>query len=125
MTRGEFEQMLGSLAKGWAERRYEDVAAQFADDVFYADPNSYALVDRQMLRRFFEDDGGYEQSCVFHNFVFNEGDQLGAAEYTYEGTYRYHGTVWVKIVDGKIASWREYQHRSEKHWNEFWQRARD
>jgi hypothetical protein len=29
------------------------------------------------------------------------------------------GADLVRIVDGKIANWREYQHRSELAWDEF------
>ena len=124
MTRAEFEDLLWSLSSGRGERRYGDVAAHFADDVFYSDANDYAFTDRRSLLQFFADDEGYEQSCVFHNSVFDETRQLGAAEYTYEGTYCYHGTVWITLAGDKIASWREYQHRSDLDWNEFWDKRR-
>lgn len=120
MTRDEFKSLLIALSEGWTNKCYGDVAAHFADDVFYADPNSYAFTDRKSLLRFFKDDEGYEQSCRFHNSVFDEAQQLGAAEYTYKGTYRYHGTVWISVEGDKIVGWREYQHRSEKDWKEFW-----
>ena len=120
MTKDEFGNVLSSLASGWSERRYEQVAAHFSEDVFYSDPTSYSLTGRRSVLEFFQDDEGYEQSCRFHNAVFDESQQLGAAEYTYAGTHVYHGTVWIKIENGLIAGWREYQHRSEKGWEEFW-----
>ena len=117
MTHAEFQQLLTSLSNGWANKRYGEVADHFAEDTFYSDPKNYTFTNRESLQRFFEDDSGCEQSCTFHNSVFDELQQLGAAEYTYVGTYRYHGTVWIKVSDGKIASWREYQHKSERNEN--------
>lgn len=120
MRETEFRSMLDRLAAGWTERAYEAVAAHFADGVYYSDAVNYAFRDRESLLRFFRDDEDREQSCVFHDAIFDEGRQVGAAEYTYSGSYRYHGTVWIKLVNDKIASWREYQHKSEKDWEEFW-----
>jgi len=117
MTRDEFRQLLSSLSDGWANRRYGEVADHFADDIFYSDPKNYTFTSRESLQRFFEGDEGRDQSCTFHNTIFDESQQLGVAEYTYIGSYRYHGTVWIKVDGGKIASWREYQHRSERNGN--------
>ena len=114
MTRDEFQQLLSSLSDGWANRRYGEVADHFAEDIFYSDPKHYTFTNRESLKHFFENDEGWEQSCTFHNTVFDEAQQLGAAEYTYVGTYKYHGTVWIKVAGSKIASWREYQHRLER-----------
>jgi hypothetical protein len=32
---------------------------------------------------------------------------------------RYHGIVVVKIREGKISNWREYQYKSDLEWREF------
>ncbi|SRR5687768_16391688 len=117
MTHDEFQQLLSSLSDGWTHRRYGEVADHFADDIFYSDPKNYTFTNRESLQRFFEDDEGCEQSCTFHNTIFDEAQQLGAAEYTYVGTHRYQGTVWIKVAGGRIASWREYQHKSERNGN--------
>ena len=122
MTSSDFDQMLKALAKGWTNREYAFVAEHFAEDVFYSDPQNYTIHDRESLLAFFEDDDGKPQSCAFHDQVFHEARQIGVAEYTYEGTFRFNGTVWIELRDDKIASWREYQHRSEKDWNEYWKR---
>lgn len=122
MNKGEFTSMLKLLADGWTDREYGLVANQFTEDVFYSDPRNYTFRDRDSLLAFFEDDDGLPQSCVFHDSIFDEARQLGVAEFTYVGTYRYHGTAWIKLRGDKIASWREYQHISDKEWDEFWQR---
>jgi len=119
MTRQEFEAVLQALARGWAERDYEKVASFFAEDVRYADPTRYRIASRVELLEFFRNDEGFEQSTVWHNFVFDEERQVGAAEYTYQGTHRYHGTVWIQMRGNLIARWREYQHVSDLEWEEF------
>jgi hypothetical protein len=71
------------------------------------------------LRAFFENDEGYPQRTVWHTIVFDEEQQVGAAEYTYDGTHRYHGTALVRVKDGKVTNWREYQHIDPREWKEF------
>jgi hypothetical protein len=120
MTLQELEAMLQALARGWTERDYEKVASFFAEDVRYADPTRYRIASRAGLLEFFRNDEGCEQSTVWHNVVFDEERQVGAAEYTYQGTHRYHGTVWIQVRGNLIARWREYQHTSDLEWEEFW-----
>ena len=122
MDRIKFGAMLKLLADAWSDREYALVASQFAEEVFYSDPRNYTFRDRQSLLAFFSDDDGRPQSCTFHNWVFDEERQLGVAEFTYVGTYRYHGTVWIEVRSGQIVTWREYQHISDKDWDAFWQR---
>lgn len=121
MTRQEFEAMLQALARGWTEKDYEKVASRFAEDVRYLDPTRYSFSSRAELLEFFGAEEG-EESTVWHNVVFDEERQLGAAEYTYQGTRRFHGTVWVQLRGDLIARWREYQHVSDQEWEEFWER---
>lgn len=119
MTRSEFETMLQALARGWTSRDYDKVASHFADDVRYLDPTRYRFASRAELLGFFQDEGN-EESTVWHNVIFDEDRQVGAAEYTYQGTHRYHGTVLVKVRGNLISHWREYQHVSDLEWEDFW-----
>ena len=122
MNNGEFASMLRLLADGWTDREYTLVASHFTDDVFYCDPRNYTFHDRASLLEFFKDDDGRPQSCEFHDSIFDEDRQIGVAEFTYVGTYTYHGTVWIQLDGDKIASWREYQHISDRSYSEFWQK---
>ena len=122
MKTNQFAAMLAAMAENWTRRAYEKVAENFGDDVFYSDSLHYRLTNRRDLLAFFRDDGGHSQSCVFHRAVFDEAEQTGAAEYTYEGTHRYHGTVWIKIENDLIVEWREYQQTSPLDWEDYWKR---
>lgn len=119
MTNNEFHQLLNTLAQAWVARDYATAAQCFAEDVRYADPQRYEFSNRADLRAFFENDEGLEQQSVWHNLVFDEAQQIGVAEYTYEGSWRYHGTVWVKVQNGLITHWREYQHTDPREWEDF------
>ena len=119
MTKEEFTTLLYSLSDAWAKRDYVAAISAFADDVRYADPLRYSMSNKAELQKFFQDDEGYTQSTVWHMILFDEQQQVGAAEYTYDGTYRYHGTVLVKIHEDKISRWREYQHIDGREWDEF------
>lgn len=119
MTKAEFKALLEELAVAWGRRDYLAAASVFADDVQYADPLRYRLKSRAELQAFFENDDGYSQATVWHLIVFDEAQQSGAAEYTYQGTHRYHGTALIKVRDGKISHWREYQHIDDRAWEDY------
>ncbi len=91
----------------------------FAEDVQYIDPLRYSFTSRTALREFFEADEGYEQRTVWHTIIFDEQQQSGAAEYTYDGTHRYHGIALARVRSGMIAQWREYQHIDAREWVAF------
>ena len=119
MTSQEFRQLLDRLATGWATQHYGAVAQEFSENVRYGDPTRYCFDNRRDLQNFLENDESYEQCTIWHTVVFDEAQQVGAAEYTYEGAHRYHGTVWVRVHGGCITHWREYQHINNKPWEEF------
>ena len=120
LTADEFRALLERLGAAWRARDYAAAAACFAEDVTYGDPTRYALHGRAALRGFFEDDDDKEQRLNWHTIVFDPAQQAGAAEYTYEGTHRYHGAVVVEVANGVIALWREHQHvDEERSWEEF------
>jgi hypothetical protein len=85
MTSQEFRQLLDRLATGWAKRDYAAVAQEFSEDVRYGDPTRYSFDNRRDLQKFFENDEGCEQRTTWHTVIFDEAQQLGVAEYTYEG----------------------------------------
>lgn len=120
MKREEFVEMLNAISESWQKRDYARAAQFFAENVRYADPLNYRFDNRADLQKFFENDEGFEQKNTWHNIIFDESQQLAAVEYTYEGTHRYHGVALVKVSNGKITHWREYQHISQLDWQKFW-----
>lgn len=119
MKKGQFAEMLQDLAAAWTRNDPDAVCAAFSADVHYSDPTRYAFRNLAELRAFFDADAGEEQKCDIHATVFDEDQQLGAAEYTYDGKYRYHGLVLIQVVNDKIASWREYQHVDDRSRTDF------
>ena len=55
----------------------------------------------------------------WHHLLFDEANQIGAGEYTFTYQVRTHGMVIVRIVNGKIANWREYEQQSPMEWERF------
>lgn len=47
----------------------------------------------------------------WHHLAFNEQEQVGFGEYTFEMHGRYHGIVVVQVESGLIKQWREYQYK--------------
>src|SRR5687767_13968349 len=119
MTRAQFVQLLDRLGHAWTRRDYEAAAEVFALDVHYSDPTRYTLIGRPALLEYFRNDDGYEQRTVWHRVLFDEESQTGVAEYTYEGTHRYHGAVFVELNEVLIVRWREYQHVDARDWDSF------
>ena len=56
---------------------------------------------------------------TWHHLAFDEATQVGFGEYTFQMNNRYHGIVVVRIRDGRIANWREYQYQSPLDWETF------
>jgi hypothetical protein len=123
MTRQEFVDLLQHLSSGWKERHYADIIGRFAPDVLYVDPLRYRFTDRTVLLQFFQDDAGAEQTVDFHHVLFDEADQIGMVEYSYRGSFLYHGVVVVKMVAGLIQEWREFQHTSPLPWEQFFRES--
>ncbi len=119
MTSAQFSALLDALADGWRARDYPAVARQFADNVQYGDPTRYMLNGRTQLLEFFSADDDQPQNVQWHLRLFDESQQLGAAEYSYDGTLRYHGAALIRVCDGLITHWREYQHTDARVWTEF------
>jgi hypothetical protein len=119
MTKPEFVRLLETMAEGWNEWDPAKTAACFAERVRYGDPTRYAFETREQLLEFFRPLPGEEPSVVWHTILFDEEEQAGVAEYTYVGTHRYHGLVLIRVGDGLVTSWREYQHISELEWEDF------
>lgn len=54
-----------------------------------------------------------------HHLAFDESQRIGFGEYTIQMSHGYHGIVIVRMENGKICNWREYQYKSPLDWNDF------
>jgi ketosteroid isomerase-like protein len=122
MTTSEFRDLLEKIAAAWKRGDARAAADCFAEDAVYSEPPDRQLYQgRVQLYEFFGGNQSPPQpmSMTWHHVVFDEERLIGAGEYTFQGQNRYHGAVLIRIVNGKIANWREYQYRSDLTWDEF------
>jgi uncharacterized protein (TIGR02246 family) len=120
LTAAGFRRLLETVAAGWNEGDARRAADCFADDAVYVEPPDRQVYrGREALYEFFGGESPPPMSMRWHHVVFDEAEQVGAAEYTFEGRRRYHGLVIVRVDGGTIARWREYQYASELEWPDF------
>ena len=111
---------MNTIADAWNAGDTERALACFTDDAVYMEPpDEQVYRGRDELWEFFGEEEPPPMHLDWHHMVFDERSQIGAAEYTYEGTNRYHGVALVQIRDDRIASWREYQTQSDLDWETF------
>ena len=119
-SQDRFEAILQGVADAWNAGDAAAAANLFAEDAVYLEPPDRQLYrGRRALYEFFGGDQKIPMSMTWHHLAFDETAQIGFGEYTFKGTNQYHGIVVVRIRDGKIANWREYQYKSAEPWSVF------
>jgi len=122
ISTGEFNQLMQIVADGWNEGEARKAADCFSEDAVYVEPPEKQLYrSRAELYDFFGGNHGTDlpMKMTWHHLAFNQEDQIGFGEYTFEMHGRYHGIVVVKIEGGLIKHWREYQYRTRLNWEDF------
>ena len=131
MINTEFEELMKTIAEGWNEGDARtpalaggarEAADCFSEDAIYIEPPEKQLYrGRDALYEFFGGDHGTDipMKMTWYHLAFNEHEQIGFGEYSFEMHRRYHGIVVVKIKAGLNKHWREYQYRTEVGWEEF------
>ena len=122
LTAAEFRELMTTVAAGWNEGDARKAADCFAEDATYSEPpRKQFYKGRAALFRFFGGDRKPEppMKMAWHHLVFDEATQVGAGEYTFRMNRQYHGVVMVKVRNGRIHNWREYQYQSALPWDEF------
>lgn len=122
LTTAQFKALMSSVSDGWNEGNARKAADCFTEDAVYSEPPRKQFYrGRAQLYEFFG--GGTKpdppMKMAWHHLAFDETSQVGAGEYTFEMNRRYHGVVIVRIRDGRIANWREYQYQSTLSFEEF------
>jgi hypothetical protein len=122
ITAADYKRLMDQLAEAWNTSDARRAVELFADDAVYsAPPEGRVRRGRDELFRFFGGPSGRPRPMrmEWHHLVFDEESQIGAGEYTFTYEIRTHGVVMVRIVNGKIANWREYEEASPLDWEEF------
>jgi ketosteroid isomerase-like protein len=121
LTFAEFRALMSRLADAWNSNDAKTAAACFTDDAIYTSPpDSRVLRGRDALFQFFGGPKGrpHSMKMEWHHLLFDEGGQIGAGEYTFTYEVRTHGMVIVRVRDGRIANWREYERESPADWQQ-------
>lgn len=116
-----FQKLIGTLTDGWDSNNARQAADCFTEDaLFSSPPNPEIRKGRQALFEFFGGEKGRQKpvSILWHHLIFDPVTQTGAGEYTFTYQVRTHGMVILRIVNGKIANWREYAAESRMNWEE-------
>jgi len=121
-TIAEFEHLMQTVADGWNEGNSRKAADCFSEDAIYVEPPDVQLYHgREELYQFFGGAQGPDlpMKMTWHHLAFNEEEQVGFGEYTFQMHSRFHGIVVAGIESGLIKQWREYQYRTELDWEDF------
>jgi hypothetical protein len=127
LTERQFQDLMHTVAEGWNEGNARRAADCFCEDAVYVEPPEKQLHHgRTELYEFFGGDAGTDlpMKMTWHHVAFNETEQVGFGEYTFEMHGRYHGIVVVQVENGSIKHWREYQYQTSLNWDEFTQHGR-
>jgi hypothetical protein len=116
-----FQKLIGTLTDGWNSNNARAAADCFTEDaMFSSPPDPQIWKGREALFELFGGEKGRPKtvSMLWHNLIFDPAVQIGAGEYTFTYRVRTHGMVIMKIVNGKIANWRQYGVESRLNWEE-------
>jgi ketosteroid isomerase-like protein len=122
MTMSDFTRLMQTIADGWNEGDAYKAADCFCEDAVYVEPPDQQVYHgRDQLYEFFDGDHSIDtpMHMTWHPLAFNRDEQIGFGEYSFQMHGKYHGIVTVKLVNGLIKFWREYQYKTELGWDEF------
>ena len=121
-TTNEFKQLMNRVAEAWNEGNARKAADCYTKEAVYTEPpDKQVYIGQQALYEFFGGDEPPEppMQMTWHHLSFDEDSQVGFGEYSFQMNNLYHGIVIVKIAEGQISHWREYQYKSDQAWRDF------
>jgi len=121
ITNERFQSLMQTVAEGWNRGDARLAASCFDENAVYSGPPSPPHHGRAALYEFFGGANGrpHPMRMAWHNLVFDPIQQVGAGEYSFQYEKETHGLVIVKISDGLILNWREYDVESNLPWDQF------
>lgn len=122
IDRAAFVGLMTRVAEGWTRQDTELALSAFAEDALYTEPPDLQIYrGREELRIFF-DRVAPGATMKWRNLWFDQDAGFGAGEYSFKNggrTTAVHGVAVVKIVNGEIKIWREYQRRGAVEFDDF------
>ncbi len=121
LTTPQFQNLLETVARGWNTGNARMAADCFSENATYSSPPSQNVRQgRETLFQFFGGPNGRPKpmSMEWHHIAFDEASQIGMGEYTFTYEIRTHGIVAVRVANGKITNWREYEVQSPLDWKQ-------
>jgi len=119
----QFRDLLARVAEGWSTGNPRQAVEAFTEDAVYVEPpDRQRYVGREELYAFFHGGGpsARPMRMTWHAIAFDRERQTGFGEYTFQRPgLQLHGIVTVTLAGGRIASWREYQYRSDRSFEDF------
>lgn len=122
MARRSFRGLLQELADAWNRGNADKAAALFTPGAIYTEPpGQQRYVGRDAIRAYFDETFRVAPPFMeWHTMAIDGQSGRGFAEYSFTWNGRiYHGVVVLRVVDGLISNWREYQVRTEIPWEQF------
>ena len=89
--------------KGRIEKAQRLMREQRVDAIYIEPPEKQLYHGRAELYEFFGGEAGTDlpMKMIWHHLAFDEGEQVGFGEYTFQMHGRYHGIVVVKLEAGR------------------------
>jgi hypothetical protein len=110
LTTEQFTTLMQTLADSWNAGNPEQAISCFTEDAEYLEPpNKQYFRGQKELFIYFGGNSPKPMSMVWHHLWFDEANQTGSGEYTFEVQEQNHGVAVVELKEGKISKWREYQ----------------
>jgi pimeloyl-ACP methyl ester carboxylesterase len=121
LDREAFESVMETVADRWNHGDATGAASCFAENAIYSGPPSPPHRGRRALYEFFGGAKGRElpMHMTWHYLIFDPAQQIGVGEYTFQYRIQTHGLVIVRISNGLILNWREYEVVSILPWEQF------
>ncbi len=116
-----FQSVMETVADGWNRGDARSAASCFAEHATYSGPPSPPRRGREALYEFFGGAKGRDlpMHMRWHHLIFDPAQQIGAGEYTFRYKVQTHGLVIVRMANGLILNWREYEVESPLPWEQF------
>jgi hypothetical protein len=115
----EFKKLIQTVAEGNNEGNVAKVIGCFTKDAVYkeaSDTRKFTPLEFFNIMLGTDEDYKAPLNMTWQRLSFQEEDQIGNGEYTFQRPGRYHATVLIKIRDGLISSWQEIRQRSDIEW---------